>query len=39
MHLLDTDTLTYLYQGHQRVVERLRTVDDTLIGYDHHYPH
>jgi tRNA(fMet)-specific endonuclease VapC len=32
MHLLDTDTLTYLYQGHPRVVERLRTVDDTLIG-------
>ncbi|NJL30085.1 MAG: type II toxin-antitoxin system VapC family toxin [Thermoanaerobaculia bacterium] len=32
MHLLDTDTLTHLYVGHPRVVERLRTVEETLVG-------
>lgn len=28
MHLLDTDTLTYLHAGHPRVVQRLRALDD-----------
>lgn len=28
MHILDTDTLTHLYAGHSRVVERLRNLDD-----------
>lgn len=32
MHLLDTDTLTHLWAGNSKVVERLRTVDDTDIG-------
>jgi tRNA(fMet)-specific endonuclease VapC len=32
MHLLDTDTLTYLHQGHPRVVEHLRTLDDPVVG-------
>ena len=32
MHLLDTDTLTHLYAGNPKVVERLRTVDDPDIG-------
>ena len=32
MHLLDTDTLTYLYAGHAKVVERLRQCDDLEIG-------
>jgi tRNA(fMet)-specific endonuclease VapC len=30
MHLLDTDTLTYLHAGHPRVVEHLRSVDDEV---------
>jgi tRNA(fMet)-specific endonuclease VapC len=32
MHLLDTDTLTYLHAGHQRVVRRLRELDDQNVG-------
>ncbi len=32
MHLLDTDTLTYLHAGHPRVVERLRELDDPDVG-------
>jgi len=32
MHLLDTDTLTYLHAGHPRVVERLRQCDDPETG-------
>lgn len=32
MHLLDTDTLTYLYAGHPRVIERLRSLDDPDVG-------
>lgn len=32
MHLLDTDTLTHLYAGNQRVAEQLRTVSDSEIG-------
>ncbi len=28
MHLLDTDTLTYLHAGHPRVIERLRELAD-----------
>jgi len=32
MHLLDTDTLTHLHAGHPRVVQRLRKVDDPIIG-------
>ena len=32
MHLLDTDTLTHLHAGHPRVVNRLRDVDDAVVG-------
>ena len=32
MHLLDTDTITYLHAGHPRVVERLRQVADPDVG-------
>ncbi|MBI3980231.1 MAG: type II toxin-antitoxin system VapC family toxin [Chloroflexi bacterium] len=32
MHLLDTDTLTYLHAGHQRVVEQLRDLADPDVG-------
>jgi tRNA(fMet)-specific endonuclease VapC len=32
MHLLDTDTLTYLHAGHQRVARRLRELDDQNVG-------
>lgn len=32
MHLLDTDTLTYLHAGHPRVVQRLRQLDDPEVG-------
>jgi len=32
MHLLDTDTLTYLHAGHPRVVERLRKLADSDVG-------
>ncbi len=32
MHLLDTDTLTYLHAGHPRVVERLRELADPDVG-------
>ena len=32
MHLLDTDTLTYLHAGHPRVVERLQALDDPDVG-------
>jgi tRNA(fMet)-specific endonuclease VapC len=32
MHLLDTDTLTYLHAGHPRVVERLRRLADPDVG-------
>jgi tRNA(fMet)-specific endonuclease VapC len=32
MHLLDTDTLTYLHAGHGTVVQRLRQCDDAEIG-------
>ena len=32
MHLLDTDTLTHLHAGHQRVIQRLRVVDDPDVG-------
>jgi tRNA(fMet)-specific endonuclease VapC len=32
MHLLDTDTLTYLHAGHPRVVRRLRELDDPDVG-------
>ena len=32
MHLLDTDTLTYLHAGHGNVVQRLRECDDMEIG-------
>ncbi|UBF25010.1 hypothetical protein K9N68_25735 [Kovacikia minuta CCNUW1] len=28
MHLLDTDTLTYLHAGHPKVIEQLRNVED-----------
>ena len=31
MHLLDTDTLTYLHAGHPRVIERLRKLDDPEV--------
>jgi tRNA(fMet)-specific endonuclease VapC len=32
MYLLDTDTLTHLYAGNERVVERLKSVGDEEIG-------
>lgn len=32
MHLLDTDTLTHLYAGHPKVIERLQNTDDLEIG-------
>ena len=32
MHLLDTDTLTYLHAGHPQVIAHLRATDDPLIG-------
>jgi predicted ATPase len=32
MHLLDTDTLTYVHAGHPRVLERLRHLDDPDVG-------
>lgn len=32
MHILDTDTLTHLHAGHPHVVQRLRTLDDPLVG-------
>ncbi len=32
MHVLDTDTLTHLHAGHPRVVNRLRDVDDAVVG-------
>jgi tRNA(fMet)-specific endonuclease VapC len=32
MYLLDADTLTYLYAGHAKVIERLRQCDDVEIG-------
>jgi tRNA(fMet)-specific endonuclease VapC len=32
MYLLDTDTLTHLYAGNARVVERFRTVSDPDTG-------
>jgi len=32
MHLLDTDTLTYLYAGHPRVIKRLQELVDPDVG-------
>jgi tRNA(fMet)-specific endonuclease VapC len=32
MHLLDTDTLTYLYAGHPKVIQNLRILDDPEVG-------
>jgi tRNA(fMet)-specific endonuclease VapC len=32
MHILDTDTLTHLYAGHPKVIERLRVLDDPVVG-------
>ena len=32
MHLLDTDRLTHLHAGHPRVVNRLRDMDDAVVG-------
>jgi tRNA(fMet)-specific endonuclease VapC len=32
MYLLDTDTLTHLYAGNERVVERLKSVGDEEVG-------
>ena len=32
MHLLDTDTLTYVHARHPRVLERLRQLDDPDVG-------
>jgi len=32
MHLLDTDTLTYLHAGHPRVVEYLKQLADPDVG-------
>jgi tRNA(fMet)-specific endonuclease VapC len=32
MHLLDTDTLTYLFQGNAAVAQRLQEIDDPDVG-------
>ena len=32
MHLLDTDTLTYLHAGHPRVIKNLQEVTDPDVG-------
>jgi tRNA(fMet)-specific endonuclease VapC len=32
MHLLDTDTLTYLHAGHPRVIQRLAALADREVG-------
>ena len=32
MHILDTDTLTHLYAGRPKVIERLRALDDPVVG-------
>ena len=32
MRLLDTDTLSHLWAGHELVVQRLKDCDDTEIG-------
>ncbi len=32
MHLLDTDTLTHLYAGHPRVINRLAELPDSSVG-------
>jgi tRNA(fMet)-specific endonuclease VapC len=32
MHLLDTDTLTYLYAGHPRVIKNLQELTDPDVG-------
>ncbi len=32
MHLLDTDTLTYLHAGHPRVIKRLHELTDPDVG-------
>ena len=32
MYLLDTDTLTYLYHGHSKVIEHLKTIKDSEVG-------
>ncbi|MBM4078351.1 MAG: type II toxin-antitoxin system VapC family toxin [Planctomycetes bacterium] len=32
MHLLDSDTLTYLHEGHPRVVARMRDLADPDVG-------
>lgn len=32
MHLLDTDTLTYLHAGHPHVITHLRAVADPVVG-------
>lgn len=32
MHILDTDTLTHLYAGHPRVIERLQAAEDPDVG-------
>ena len=32
MHLLDTDTLTYLHAGHPQVIAHLRATDDPVVG-------
>ena len=31
MHILDTDTLTYLHAGHSRVRQRLQELDDPEV--------
>ena len=32
MYILDTDTITHLYAGHPKVVERLQKLDDFDVG-------
>ena len=32
MHLLDSDTLSYLHGGHARVIARLTALDDEVVG-------
>jgi len=31
MHILDTDTLTHLYAGHPRIIDRLKNIEDPDI--------
>ena len=32
MHILDTDTVSHMHRGHPRVAERLRRLEDHVVG-------